>query len=190
VPSVTEVSGEFCVPLLKGTAYLYLHIIPDVPLLCDYTSWPVFNHLAHPHSPSLTLNSTLNSPSHSPSPGECPFRRWRVAHPPACILCQTHSAARPSCATPRAVVWQARLRPKTFSIYGAPPALTLDSPSEAPFFPHDRSDRCRPLIYPSSSRLTTRLILPRPLPPHDESTSHGGRAALRSRSQGLQERVL
>ena len=83
-----------------------------------------------PHHPSRRFCP----PAHprSPSPGECPFRRWGVAPVPACVPCLTNLAPRPSEAAPPAVVWAGHCHThgQRGSIYGA---LPLASPSGEPF---------------------------------------------------------
>ena len=149
-----------------------------------------FYRPAHPRSPTLTLAS----PSHSLALGERPFRRWPVASSPARVPCQTHSAPRPS--------WYDSTRRGLAGPPMATAALYIGRPSRlgaglsfgGTLHPHNRSDRCCPLIHQPSSRLDIHLLVPQHLRSHDGSTSHYGTAArlkpkLRATREGLVENV-
>ena len=115
-----------------------------------------------PHPPSRRFYP----PAHprSPSPGECPFRRWGVAPVPACVPCLTNLAPRPSEAAPPAVVWAGHCHThgQRGSIYGA---LPLASPSGEPFPQRTLLSSNLPaigqahlMLHPSSTCLASRWV--------------------------------
>lgn len=120
--------------------------------------------LARP-SPSLPPLLPTCSPSltpRSPSPGECPFRRWGVAPVPACVPCLTNLAPRPSEAAPPAVATVIHGHRHTHgqrgSIYGA---LPLASPSGEPFPQRTLLSSDLPAIGQARLTLLSRLTMGR-----------------------------